>query len=185
MPYVSRDGLLVFVPADAPSVPDRVAVARASSGTKRSIAMLKELGKGPPVHEVMRTGGRGGSSLLDRDLAAPIHREVSGHSAISRSAWGGEVVVAPKVGNLAHVHGADDEDGGEVGAGGSPAAPSLESQGGGPSADAGAPSESARVSFNGGMHFHVNSQAEQASMAVWLSRGYEERLCRLLRGKSP
>ena len=178
MPYVSRDGLLVFVPADAPSVPDRVAVARASSGTKRSIAMLTELGKGPPVHEVMRTGGRGGSSLLDRDLAAPIHREVSGHAAISRSARGGEVVVAPKVGNLAHVHGADDEDGGEVGAGGSPAAPSLESQGGGAPADAGAPSESARVSFNdnGGMHFRVNAQAEQVSMAVWLSRGYEERL---------
>ena len=137
--------------------------------------MLRELGKGPPVHEVIRTGGRGGSSLLDRDLAAPIHREVNEHAASSRSARGGEVVVAHKVVNLAHVHGADDEDGGEVGAGGGTAAAmsSPESQGGEPLADAGAPSESARVSFTGGMHFHVNAQAEQVSMAVWLSRGYE------------
>ena len=68
MPYVLRDGLLVFVPADASSVPDRVAVARASpsAGSKRSIAMLKELGKGQSLHESRTGGGGGGSNLLAR-----------------------------------------------------------------------------------------------------------------------
>ena len=36
------------------------------------------------------------------------------------------------------------------------------------------------MSFAGGMHLHINTQAEQVSMAVWLSRGYEDRLCKLL-----
>ena len=68
--YVSRDGLLVFVPADASSVPDRVVVAGASAGSKRSIAMLEELGKGHSLHQVKTEGGRGGSSLLDNAMAA-------------------------------------------------------------------------------------------------------------------
>jgi hypothetical protein len=59
--------------------------------------MLKELGRGSSLQEVIRTGGRGGSSLLDRDLAAPIHREVDGRSVISRNARGKEFVVAHRV----------------------------------------------------------------------------------------
>ena len=36
------------------------------------------------------------------------------------------------------------------------------------------------MSFAGGLHFHINTQAEQVSRASWFARGYEDRLCRLL-----
>ena len=90
MPYVSRDGRLVFVPADASLVSDRVDVARASVGSKRSIAMLGELGKGPSLQEPMPRGG-GGSSLLDRAAVALDDRDADVHAALPRAAGGGEI----------------------------------------------------------------------------------------------
>ena len=181
MPYVSRDGLLVFVPADASSVPDHVVVKSTSAGSKRSIAMLKELGKGPSLHDVMTTGGRGGSSSLDRALATPNNRDADAHAAPLRGAGGGEVAVShSEVGILVHVPDADDDDGGGVGAGAGPATamPSQEGHEGAPPSERDAPLATTRVSFAGGMHLHINTQTEQVSMASWLARGYEDRLCK-------
>ena len=181
MPYVSRDGALVFVPADASLAPDRVAVNFTSAGSKRSIAMLKQLGKGSSLHEAIETGGRGGSSSLDHDLAAPNRSDANVHAAPLRRAGGGQVVVAHKVGSIAPMHGADSDEGGETGAEGSVLVmPSPESREGAPPVEGDAPSNAARVSFAGGMHLHINTQSEQVSMAVWLARGYEDRLCKLL-----
>ena len=74
------------------------------------------------------------------------------------------------------------DEGGETGAGGGSVIvmPSPESHEGAPPVEGDAPSDTARVSFAGGMHLHINTQSEQVSMAVWLSRGYEDRLCKLL-----
>ena len=65
MPYVSRDGMLVFVPADALSISDRVVVPGTSAGSKRSIELLRELGKGTPLHEDRMRDGRGGPSAFE------------------------------------------------------------------------------------------------------------------------
>ena len=83
---------------------------------------------------------------------------------------------------MVHEHGADEEGDGEVGAGAMPvtSVPGHEGEGVVPPSEEGTPSASTRVSFAGGLHLHINTQAEQVSRASWFARGYEDRLCKLL-----
>ena len=105
--------------------------------------------------------------------AGPWQPEVQG---------GVEVCANNVVGMGTHVLGADDDDDGAIVSGIAPitATQSHDGQEEAPPPEADAPEASTRVSFAGGVHLHINTQREQASMASWLTRGYEGRLCKLL-----
>lgn len=83
--------------------------------------MLGELGKGPPLQEYTPRGGGGGSSLLDRAVAALDESDADAHAALPRAAGGGTVDSQHRSGIVVQQPGVDEEADGAVGAGAMPA----------------------------------------------------------------
>ena len=74
----------------------------------------------------------GGSSLLDRAAAALNDSDADAHVAPLRGAGGGAISSQHNVGTLVHVHGAGEDDDGEVGTGAMPVTsmPDVRARGG-------------------------------------------------------
>ena len=181
MPYVSRDGRLVFVPADASSISDRSVILETLASRKRSIELLSGRGRSPHPHDGSQWDDRDGPSAFESAAIVSTVPEFAGHGAPAHSA-ACAIVDASGVSTVACAPNAagDGPEGAAMGVGSVAEPAGQRGQRVMPPPEAVAPEASQGVSFAGGVHLHINAQHEQASMASWLSRGYEGRLCTLL-----
>jgi hypothetical protein len=161
MPYVSRDGMLVFVPADASSISDRSVVLDTLASRKRSIELLSERGRGTSSHDGSKRDDRGGPSAIESVAAVSTAPELAGHGALAQSAVGAIVDATHSGGGtVACAPNADvDEPEGAVTGVSSDAEPTgQKGQVVALPPEAVAPEASASVSFAGGVHLHINAQ---------------------------
>ena len=173
--------MLVFVPADASSISDRSVILETLASRKRSIELLSEMGRSPHPHDGSEWDDRDRLSAIESAAIVSTVPEFAGHDALAHSA-ACAIVDASGVSTVACAPNAvgDEPEGAATGVGSVAEPAGQMGQRVMPPSEAVAPEASPSVSFAGGVHLHINAQHEQASMASWLSRGYEGRLCTLL-----
>ena len=156
--------MLVFVPANASSSLDRDVGSRTSSGSKRSIELLRELGSDAPLLQERAEGVEADRARASTSAGtiSPSATVRAGHS--QPEVQGGVDICANNVVSMGtQVLEADDDDDGAIVSGTVPSTTpqSHDSQEEAPPPEADAPEASTRVSFAGGVHLHINTQREQ------------------------